>query len=258
MKKIYLYKKFERFWHWAQTLLILSLIFTGFEIHGTTNWLGYEESVNLHNIAAWSFLVLIVFAIFWHITTDEWKQYMPTLKNMKAQLDYYLIGIFSNAPHPVKKRTLSKLNPLQRITYFALKVIIIPAMLISGLLYLYFNDSIFGIELESLEWVAWIHTFGAYLLLAFLIVHLYLITTGRTLTSNLSAMVTGWETVDDDEIEELVEEAIEETGLKIKVIKDNPEEHENLKKLMVDAMKRTEDKVMDNKLKGQNNKKHKK
>lgn len=258
MKKVYLYKKFERFWHWGQTLLILTLIFTGFEIHGTTNWLGYETSVRVHNIAAWSFLVLIVFAMFWHITTDEWRQYMPTLKNMKAQLDYYLVGIFANAPHPVKKRSLSKLNPFQRITYFALKILIIPAMLISGLLYLYFSEPILNIQIESLDWIAWIHTLGAYLLLAFLIVHLYLITTGHTVTSNLVAMVTGWETVDDDEVKDFVEEAIEEAGMKIKVVTETEEEHEKLKDLVVEAMKETEDKVIDEKLKGQNNKKHKK
>lgn len=257
MKQVYLYKKFERFWHWGQTLLILVLIFTGFEIHGTTNWLGYETSVNVHNIAAWSFMVLIVFAIFWHITTDEWRQYLPTAKNMKAQLDYYLIGIFTNAPHPVKKRSLSKLNPFQRITYFALKVLIIPAMLVTGLMYMYFNDPILNFELESLDWVAMLHTFGAYLLLAFLIVHLYLITTGRTVLSNLNAMITGWETVDDDEVKELVEEAIEEAGMKIKVIDESDEEHEKLKDLVVEAMKETEDKVKEDKLKGQHNKKHK-
>ena len=257
MKKVYLYKKFERFWHWAQTVLVLTLIFTGFEIHGTTNWLGYEESVRIHNVSAWAFLVLAVFAIFWHLTTDEWRQYIPTMKNMKAQLDYYLIGIFANAPHPVKKRTLSKLNPLQRITYFVLKVLIIPTMFISGLLYMYFNDSVYNVELQSLDWVAWIHTFGAYLLLTFLVVHLYLITTGRTVTSNLSAMVTGWETVDDEEVKELVEEAIEEAGLKIKLVNENASEHEKLKVLVINAMKETEDKVKDNKLKGQNKINHK-
>ena len=78
------------------------------------------------------------------------------------------------------------------------------------------------------------------------------------LRSNLMAMITGWETVDDDEVKELVEEAIEETGLKIKVIKEGVDEHENIKNLMVKAMKETEDKVMENKLKGQNNIKHKK
>jgi thiosulfate reductase cytochrome b subunit len=34
--------------------------------------------------------------------------------------------------------------------------------------------------------------------LAFLIAHLYLITTGSTLTSNLKAMITGYEEIKDD------------------------------------------------------------
>ncbi len=250
MKKVYLYKKFERFWHWGQTILILSLIFTGFEIHGSTEFLGYQKAVELHDIAAWALLVLIVFAIFWHLTTDEWKQYMPTLKNMKAQLNYYLVGIFANAPHPVKKRSLSKLNPLQRLTYFALKVLIIPTMVLSGLLYMYFDYPDLGIEMESLEWVALIHTFGAYLLLTFLIIHLYLITTGRTITSNLQAMLTGWEVVDDDEVMDLVEEAVEEAGLKIKPVVDDDKSHEEVKELVVKALKETEGKVIDEKLKG--------
>ncbi len=250
MKKVYLYKKFERFWHWGQTLLILTLIFTGFEIHGTTSYMGYRQAVEIHDISAWAFLILIVFAIFWHLTTDEWKQYLPTLKNMKAQLNYYLVGIFANAPHPVKKRTLSKLNPLQRITYFALKVIIIPVMVLTGLLYMYFDYPDIGIEMDSLEWVALIHTLGAYLLLTFLIIHLYLITTGRTATSNLQAMITGWEVVDDDEVIDLVEEAVEEAGLKIKPVEDDEQSHEEVKELVVKALKETEEKVAEEKLKG--------
>ncbi len=251
MKKVYLYKKFERFWHWGQTLLIFTLLITGFDIHGTTHIMGYQKAVEIHNIAAWAFLVLIVFAIFWHVTTDEWKQYMPTAKNMKAQLDYYLVGIFSHAPHPVKKRTLSKLNPLQRITYFALKIIIIPAMVITGLLYMYFNYPIMGFEMESLETVAIIHTFGAYLLLAFLIIHLYLITTGHTLTSNLKAMITGWEVVDDDDVKDIVEEAVEFTGLKIRPVERTRKSHEELETLVLNALQETESKVKDKKLKGQ-------
>lgn len=57
-------------------------------------------------------------------------------------------------------------------------------------------------DIESLEIVAVIHTFGAFMLLAFIIVHLYLITTGHTITSNLKAMITGWEELDEEEDEE--------------------------------------------------------
>ena len=96
-------------------VLIFALILTGFEIHSSFNLLGYEQAVVWHNYAAWAFIILIVFSIFWHFSTDEWKNYIPTTRNLKAQLNYYIFGIFKNAPHPTKKKVLSKLNPLQRI-----------------------------------------------------------------------------------------------------------------------------------------------
>jgi hypothetical protein len=39
------------------------------------------------------------------------------------------------------------------------------------------------------------------MLLAFIIVHLYLITTGGTITSNLKAMITGFEDIEDHKTE---------------------------------------------------------
>jgi rhodanese-related sulfurtransferase len=38
----------------------------------------------------------------------------------------------------------------------------------------------------------------------FFIIHMYLITTGHTLTSNLKVMVTGWEEMDEDEVKEII------------------------------------------------------
>ncbi len=254
MKKVYLYKGFERFWHWIQTVLILFLMLTGFEIHGSYELFGYEFAVRWHNNTAWILLGLIVFAIFWHLTTENWKQYMPTVKNLRAQIDYYIVGIFRNAPHPTRKRTLSKLNPLQRLVYFALKIILIPVMVISGFLYLYFNYPLPGIEMESLEPIALVHTLGAFLLVTFLVIHIYLITTGRTLTSNLRAMITGWDEMDDEEVKEIVEEAIEETGLKIKSVGKNKEDNE-VRDLVIEALEETSKKVKENKLRGQTKKK---
>lgn len=79
-KKVYIYKGFERFWHLMQAILIFFLAFTGFEIHITCAFFGYRDAVRYHNLAAYMFIVLIVFAIFWHLTTGEYKQYIPTLK----------------------------------------------------------------------------------------------------------------------------------------------------------------------------------
>ncbi len=55
------------------------------------------------------------------------------------------------------------------------------------------KGSIVGLNIDSVKVIALFHTAGAFLLLAFIIVHLYLITTGATVTSNLKAMITGYE-----------------------------------------------------------------
>lgn len=202
MNKVYVYKAFERFWHWTQAILIFFLAVSGFEIHGSLTFFGFENAVKYHNIAAYMFLVLIVFAIFWHFTTGEWKQYIPTYKNMKAQFNYYVFGIFRNEPHPTKKTVLSKLNPLQKLVYFGLKVLVIPVIASSGLLYMFYRyPQRYGIEalnIKSLEVIALLHTAGAFLLVAFIIAHLYLITTGTKITSNLKAMVTGYEDLEEE------------------------------------------------------------
>lgn len=205
MKKVYVYKTFERFWHWSQALLIFFLLITGFEIHGSLSLMGFELAVKYHNVAAIALIILIIFTIFWHFTTGEWKQYIPTVKNLKAQVQYYILGIFKNAPHPTRKTTLSKLNPLQRLVYLGLKIFIMPLMVISGLFFLFYRypqkGDIAYINISGLENIAYLHTIGAFLLLAFIIAHLYLITTGHTVTSNLKAMITGYEELEEDEDE---------------------------------------------------------
>lgn len=203
MKKALVYKGFERFWHWMQAALIFFLAFTGFEIHGSIEFFGFSNAVHYHNIAAKLFIILIVFAIFWHFTTGEWRQYLPTSKNLRAQIDYYLIGIFRNAPHPTKKTVLTKLNPLQKLTYLGLKLLVIPVMVTSGLLYMFYNYPQMHVKGAPLTVIAYFHTAGAFLLVAFIIAHLYLITTGSTITSNLKAMITGYEDLEEHEKEEI-------------------------------------------------------
>lgn len=216
MQKVYIYTLFNRFWHWTQALLIFILLVTGFEVHSTYNLIGYEAAVKIHNITAWAFLVLIVFAIFWHLTTGEWRQYIPTTKLVKEQISYYLTGIFKGAPHPTSKLVYNKFNPLQRMIYLGLKILVIPVQVISGFLYLYFNYPFGGVELESLQWVAYFHTIGAFGLMAFVIAHMYLTTTGHKPLSAMKAMVSGWEEMDDEEIRERMISDFEVALLKTK------------------------------------------
>ena len=196
--RIYLYKRYERFWHWSQAVLVMTMMFSGFEVHGTYRVLGFEAAVNLHTLTTWLLLSLWAFTIFWQFTTGEWRQYLPTLKRVDAMVRYYAWGIFRDAPNPFHKSLQHKHNPLQRLAYLALLAMVSPLIWGSGLLYL-FRGYWPQMHLDSwlqLEWVAWAHTAGAFMMLVFFIVHVYLTTTGHTPTAHIKAMITGWEDVD--------------------------------------------------------------
>lgn len=197
-RRVLVYKRFERFWHWLQAGLIVMLAITGFEVHGSIDLFGFERAVVLHDRLALGFFVLVVFAIFWHFTTGEWRQYLPTFRKLPEMVRFYMRGIFRAEPHPVKKTELSKLNPLQRLTYLALKLVLIPLQVISGFIYFKSDSLAPG---GSPGTVALIHTAGSFALVVFLVVHVYMTTTGRTVFSNLVAMITGREIIEDAEDE---------------------------------------------------------
>jgi thiosulfate reductase cytochrome b subunit len=201
MRRVILYERFERFWHWAQALLIIALVWTGFEARGLLpKALGFQWAVSAHNVAAVALMVLIVFAIFWHLTTGEWRQYIPTRAFLREMVAFYLTGIFKGAPHPVKKHRMAKLNPLQRLAYLGFKVLILPVQATTGAIYYSYPNlqQILGWPPASLRAIALIHVLGAFGLVAFLIGHVYLTTTGHTPLTNLKAMITGWEDLQDD------------------------------------------------------------
>jgi thiosulfate reductase cytochrome b subunit len=197
----YVYRRFERFWHWTQAALILFLAVTGFEIHGSLGFFGFDYAVRYHSAAALAFLVLVAFAGFWHFTTGEWRQYVPTSEHLRAQAEYYLFGIFRDAPHPTRKTVLSKLNPLQKLVYAGLKTILNPLMVVTGLVYMFYRYpqryEVVALNVSGLRWIAIVHTAGAFLLVAFVVAHIYLGSTGQTVTSNLKAMITGYEDLPD-------------------------------------------------------------
>jgi thiosulfate reductase cytochrome b subunit len=195
MKRVYIYHKYERFWHWSQALLIIVMMITGFEIHGTYRLLGFQTATQVHNIAAFALITLVVFTIFWHFMTGEWKQYVPTRRNLGAMVWFYLVGIFRGEPHPDMPTPVAKLNPLQRLSYLAFKILIFPVMATTGLLYFFYNSwSAIGLS-GSVAVVAMLHTVGAFLLVAFLVLHVYMTTTGRTLFSNIKSMFTGYKKI---------------------------------------------------------------
>lgn len=203
MKEVLIYKGFERFWHWSQAFLIIFLGFTGFEVHGLFHFFGFEKAVHYHRTSAYAFFGLIVFAVFWHLTSGEWRHYVPTFNNLRAQARYYLKGIFQAASHPTKKTVLRKLNPIQILVYLGFKLLLIPMTVLSGIAFLFHKtldrNDVVVIRDISLESIAAWHMLGAFGLLAFGIVHVYMTTTGQTPLSNLRSMITGYEIVEEED-----------------------------------------------------------
>jgi len=199
MARVYLFKPFERFWHWSQAALIITMLLTGFEVHGTYKLFSYAKAVDYHTIAAWTLVTLWILAIFWHLATGEWRHYIPTTSNILVIAKYYSHGIFKDEPHPFRPSLSNKHNPLQRLTYLAVLTMLSPLLWFTGWLYLFYaNWQDWGLGKLQLQWVATGHTLGAFLMLAFLISHLYLATTGHKITSQVKAMITGWEDLGDE------------------------------------------------------------
>jgi thiosulfate reductase cytochrome b subunit len=192
MARIILFTRFERFWHWTQAVLIIGMLITGFEIHGSFKLMGFERAHEIHTTALWGFLGLWGLAIFWHLTTGQWRHYIPTLKNIDKIVRFYSVGIFRGEPHPFKPTIERKHNPMQAQTYLGITVVVMPLIWISGLLYLFYNELGAAGYAIDLGLVALLHTAGAFMILAFLVGHIYLGTTGHTPLAHIKAMVTGY------------------------------------------------------------------
>jgi Ni/Fe-hydrogenase b-type cytochrome subunit len=199
MKRVYMYSLYERIWHWLQAALMLGLIVTGVEIHWPElGLMGFASAVNAHGVLAFVLLANAALSLFYHLSTGEIRQFMPEPREfsslMVKQARYYLGGIFRGEPHPIAKNPERKLNPLQQLTYLGMLNVLLPLQVVTGLVmwgaqrWPGLLDAVGGLAVP-----AKIHTLGAWLFAAFLVIHVYMTTTGSKPFTLIKAMVTGWE-----------------------------------------------------------------
>ncbi|MEO5329925.1 MAG: cytochrome b/b6 domain-containing protein [Magnetococcus sp. THC-1_WYH] len=189
-----LFSRYERFWHWSQALLIIALMVTGFHVTGLLQWLDYKLAAQWHRYFAWSLICLWTFTIFWHLITGEWRQYIPSTEKMLEVVYYYSKGIFDpNLQHPFQVTRRLKHNPVQRLAYLVLSVVISPMLWISGLLFFYYNEwNQFGIPSLWLSGVAAVHVAMAFAMVCFFCLHVYMVFLGKPAMAQLKAMLTGY------------------------------------------------------------------
>lgn len=200
----YIYDAYERLWHWMQAGSILILLITGLIIHKPhiSSIFSFSYIVQVHNVVGFILLANAALSLFYNLASGEIRQYLPEPKGFIgrsiAQATYYSKGIFEGKPHPIEKTHDNKMNPLQQVTYLAILNILLPAQIITGLL-------IWGAQrwpeltqfFGGLPLLAPIHTLVAWSFAAFIVMHVYLTTTGHTPTAGIQAMIAGWDEVED-------------------------------------------------------------
>ncbi len=214
-----IYTRYERFWHWSQAALIFTLAFSGFNLHGSFSILSFETAVRTHTIASLLLIVLWLFTTFWNFTTGNWKQFLPFYDLRKTQggkrqaiaifvnrlykvARYYAWGILRGEEHPFSKTLRRKQNALQGLSYLVFMILIGPALWISGVIYLLYDLwSDVAAAGTILTLTAFIHTAAAFIMMAFVIVHVYMTTTGETPFHYIKGMITGVEEIELTDVE---------------------------------------------------------
>lgn len=203
IEKVYMYGVYERLWHWLQTFVIVLLLFTGLVIHkpDTFSLFSFQGVVLVHNILAAILAINAALSLFYHLVSGEIQQYIPRPRGFFdqtfSQAKFYLQGIFKGEPHPFEKTSSKKLNPLQQITYVAILNVLLPLQGITGIM-------IWGAQrwpeladnLGGLPFLGPFHTLIAWLFAAFIVMHVYLTTTGHTPLASIQAMIMGWDEVE--------------------------------------------------------------
>jgi len=195
--KEYIYSWITRTGHWLNAITMLGLLISGFLIHyyGPGNVSG-----RIHNVLG--YLLVIQYALFliYEILSGDIKQYIPQPWELKEgilkQGLFYAIGIFKREEHPYHMKKEARLNPLQKPAYFGIMFGLLPVVIITGFTLL--RPDIMGFligwigGLENMKFIFIIHLISAFGLLAFLLGHLYLATTGDKVKQHFEVMITGF------------------------------------------------------------------
>jgi len=198
-EKIYFYPVWLRIWHGFNALGIIVLIITGLSMQSGDQMMaiGFNLSVNLHNIAG--IIVTLSYLCFFigNIISNNDKFYLINikgfLKRLIKQAIYYSWGMFHGMEHPFPLSAKRKFNPLQQFIYLSIMYFVIPVVIVSGFALLFpilIIENVYGVS--GLFLTALVHSAMGFFISIFLIIHLYVASIGKSPLENFKGMITGW------------------------------------------------------------------
>jgi thiosulfate reductase cytochrome b subunit len=198
MKKVFLHPIPIRIWHWINAGLVFFLIITGVQLRfPKVSLFQYNQAVFLHKIFGYVLVGSFLYWFFYYLITGGFKKHylfhMRDTKGMVRQSFYYTFYMFKGAGSPFTPSAHERFNPLQKIAYLSLMLILMPVILITGVL---FSDIVYFLNIVNfiggVRILDAIHVATGYAFLLYLIVHLYMATLGYRVVSHIKAMIAGY------------------------------------------------------------------
>jgi thiosulfate reductase cytochrome b subunit len=204
MKKVYLHPLPVRIWHWVNAVCFFLLIITGIQMRygGTLSIISFRKALILHNYAAFILIPnFFLWAIYYHVTGKVFSLYIPAkpgeftlfFRDLIKQSLYYGYGLLVAEPNPHEPTPEKKFNPLQKISYH-LVMLLLPVQLVTG--FMLWNPYYFSkwINLAGgILTIDTIHVLLTIFYISFTIIHIYFSTLGHTPLAHIKAMFTGYE-----------------------------------------------------------------
>jgi thiosulfate reductase cytochrome b subunit len=191
-----------RIWHWINALGLVLLILTGVQMRYVDlfNLMTFEAAVKLHNWVGFAVIANFFLWLGYYLFSDRITNYHPVLdamtffRNFFRQARYYSYGIFKGERSPHRKHPYDKFNPMQRLTYQLIMLVVAPISFITGVMLWDIKRFASWIEMMGgIRVVDTVHVFVFILFVFFILIHAYMGALGETPLAHYKEMLTGYE-----------------------------------------------------------------
>lgn len=175
-----------RLWHWASAILFMILIFTGIVLTYSSSsfaLMDYELADTLHQVAGVAFsLLFVVFFIVGQVA-GYWRKYHSRSRGLWSRIRQRAVDVVRGGPErdPASRMALSSgfLILIQQLLYVFSVAILSPALVVTGLLFLYPEYAPSEVAgLAGLWPIALAHYWVGLIGTLFLLFHIYIATIG--------------------------------------------------------------------------------
>lgn len=188
-----------RLWHWMTALSFILLTITGIILHfggPELAVLNYDAATTVHDYAGIFLAVIYGMHLVFLIATGYWRNYKPSGGNiwarLKAQVIFYTVDLGRDGQY-AESTADGRFNVLQQLAYLIVVFALLPLLIVTGLLYLYYPavvpETVLG--LAGLWPLALAHFAFGILGAAYLVVHVYMATVGPNAGASLRLMIMG-------------------------------------------------------------------